>query len=118
MHIMFIDESGTPPKPTKTNVKYFVVGGVIISENAWHRIRDALMGLKARYHIRGEIKWRYFAPTNDDEKNPMRKLGPPDRDKIREELYKLPPRCPTWAVTTSPCLASLGYLPRGVSLFG
>lgn len=86
---MFIDESGTPPKPTKTNVKYFVVGGVIIAETAWHRIRDALMGLKARYRIRGEIKWRYFAPNNDDEANPMRKLEHSKRDKIREELYKL-----------------------------
>ena len=89
MHIMFIDESGTPPKPTKTNVKYFVVGAVIISENSWHRVRDGLMGLKARHNIRGELKWRYFSPSNDDERNPMRKLDHAHRNLIREELYKM-----------------------------
>jgi len=33
-------------------------------------------------------------------------------------FIKQPPRCLTWAVTTSPCLTSLRYLPRHVSLFG
>jgi hypothetical protein len=89
MHILFIDESGTPPKPTKLDGRYFVVGGVIIPESAWHRVRDAMLGLKTRYKIRGELKWRYFAPTNDHERNPMRKLVQEDRDKIRMELYRL-----------------------------
>jgi hypothetical protein len=70
MHILFVDESGTPPKPGKQYPRYFVVGGIIIPENVWHRIRDAMLGLKTRLRIRGELKWRYFSPNNDDPKNP------------------------------------------------
>jgi len=43
--------------------------------------------LKVRRKIRGEIKWRYFAPGNQDENNPMRNMGQHERDSIREEIY-------------------------------
>jgi hypothetical protein len=89
MHILFVDESGTPPKPGKRYPRYFVVGGIIIPENAWHRIRDAMLGLKIRHRIRGELKWRYFSPNNDDPKNPIRKLDQISRDHIRAELYRI-----------------------------
>lgn len=88
MHILFVDESGTPPNPGKAYPRYFVVGGVIIPEGGWASVRDALLGMKARRGIRGELKWRYFAPTNVDERNPMRKLGQDDRDAIRAEVYR------------------------------
>ena len=87
MHLLFLDESGTPPGPNKAKNKYFVIGGIVIPEGHWSRIRDALAGLKLREKLRGEIKWRYFAPGNDDPKNPMLKRSPADRDKIREEIY-------------------------------
>lgn len=66
-----------------------MIGGIIIPETSWHRIRDGLMGIKIRRHIRGEIKWRYFAPNNEDARNPMRNLQQAERDSIREEIYRL-----------------------------
>lgn len=89
MHILFLDESGTPPKPNTEYPKRFVVGGLIIPETAWHAIRDGLQGLKIRHKIRGEIKWRYFAPTNDDARNPMRGFDPIARNAIRADVYRL-----------------------------
>jgi hypothetical protein len=89
MHILFVDESGTPPKPGVTRPRYFVVGGIIIPENLWHRLRDALFGMKIRRKIRGEFKWRYFAPSNDDPTNPMRHLDQAERDDIRAEIYRI-----------------------------
>ena len=89
MHILFVDESGTPPKPNDLKAKYFVISGIIIPESAWHRVRDAVMGLKIRRSLRGEIKWRYFSPNNDDQKNPMRKLDSSERDQIRSEIYNI-----------------------------
>jgi hypothetical protein len=89
MHILFIDESGTPPKPGVDRPSYFVLAGAIIHESRWHKIRDALLGLKARHGIRGEIKWRYFAATNTDDRNPMRKLDASARDIIRRDVYKI-----------------------------
>lgn len=89
MRILFADESGTPPAPGVASPKYFVVGAIIIPEAVWHRIKDAVFGLKLRRKIRGEIKWRYFAPGNDDSKNPMRTLSHSERDEIRTELYRI-----------------------------
>lgn len=109
MYILFIDESGTPPKPGKDHPRYFVVGGIAIPEGAWHRIRDAMLGLKARRKIRGEIKWRYFAPSNTEARNPMRHLDQPERDAIRTELYAL--ICSEQSVRTiaSVCSNSAAY---------
>jgi hypothetical protein len=30
MHILFADESGTPPHPGQVSQRYFVIGGVIL----------------------------------------------------------------------------------------
>jgi hypothetical protein len=89
MHILFVDESGTPPKPGTSSPKYFVVGGVIIPEGAWHRVRNSVLGLKLRRGVRGEIKWRYFAPENDDAQNPMRGLPHDRRNQIRAEMLRI-----------------------------
>lgn len=89
MHILFVDESGTPPKPGTSSPKYFVVGGVIIPAGAWHRLRDAVLGLKLRHKIRGEIKWRYFAPKNEDIQNPMRGLSQDKRNQIRTDMLRI-----------------------------
>lgn len=89
MHILFLDESGTPPKPGKERPSKFVVAGIIIPESIWHSIRDGLHGLKVRHGVRGEIKWRYFAPSNDDKQNPMRALSHDSRNAVRTDIYKL-----------------------------
>lgn len=67
-------------------------------------MRDGLMGIKIRRQIRGEIKWRYFAPNNTDDRNPMRNLAQADRDAIREEIYRL--MASEAAVRTLACVAS------------
>ncbi|MHB1220356.1 MAG: DUF3800 domain-containing protein [Alphaproteobacteria bacterium] len=85
MHLLFVDESGSPPKNGAGDSKYFVVGGIIIPENAWHTLHDAILGLKLRYRIRGEIKWRYFSPHNEDSRNPMRNLNYAIRNDIRKK---------------------------------
>jgi Protein of unknown function (DUF3800) len=51
MHILFVDESGTPPSPDKPKNKYFVIGGVIIPEDHWHTVRDALNGDKGAVSV-------------------------------------------------------------------
>src|SRR6266478_2293095 len=89
MHILFVDESGTPPKLFQPAPRYFVVGGVIIPETVWHRMRDALLGMKIREKIRGELKWRYFSPANKDPRNPMRALDQAARNKIRDLLFEI-----------------------------
>jgi len=91
MHLLFIDESGTPPPPDRLDKgpRYFVIGGIIIPEASWHRVRDRLFGIKTRHRIRGELKWRYFAPNNTDTRNPMRALSQTERDAVREDVYKL-----------------------------
>lgn len=84
-----MDESGTPPKPGTEYPRYFVMSGVIIPEGSWREIRDDLLGMKIRRGVRGEIKWRHFAPGNDEAKNPMRKTPQPERDAIREEMFSI-----------------------------
>jgi Protein of unknown function (DUF3800) len=60
-HIFFIDESGTLPNSLFGAHKYFVIGGLIIPYTVWHKIRDALKGMKIRKEITGELEWRFFA---------------------------------------------------------
>jgi hypothetical protein len=87
MHLFFVDESGTPPKANVQYPRYFVMAGIVIPEANWSGVRDDHLGMKLRRGVRGELKWRYFAPGNDDAKNPMRKLAQDQRDEIRHELF-------------------------------
>ncbi len=89
MHIFFLDESGTPPSAKSRRDKYFVIGGLVIPDGVWRKVRDDLYGMKLRRKIRGEIKWRYFSPNNDDEANPMRNLGQDKKNEIRTEMYQI-----------------------------
>jgi hypothetical protein len=88
VHILFIDESGTPPSPQKLRDKYFVIGGIIVPEERWHKMRDGLLGLKLRRGIKGELKWRYFAPGNNESANPMKAMDKATRDAVRTEIYE------------------------------
>jgi Protein of unknown function (DUF3800) len=88
MHILFLDESGTPPASALAakGQKYFVIGGLTIPAAEWKGIAAKLHGLKTRYSLRGELKWRFFAPGNDDIANPMRALAFARRAEIRREM--------------------------------
>lgn len=109
MHLLFADESGTPPKLGAASPKYFVVGAVIVPEAIWHRLRDALLGMKLRRKIRGELKWRYFAPGNTDMANPLRHLDQNVRDEIREEVYKILAAESAVKTMASVCSAAAAY---------
>lgn len=91
MYLCFIDESNTPPKPGQRRAPYFIIAGVIMHEAQWHGIADDLRALKARpeFNVRGEIKWRYFGPTNEDDANPVRHLDQAERDAFRQAFYGL-----------------------------
>lgn len=115
MRILFADESGTPPQPNKDYPKYFVVGAIIIPEAVWSRMRDALLGLKVRKGIRGEFKWRYFSPDNDQPSNPMRKLSQDERDEIRTEIYRVITNEKSVRTIASVCSISAAYEIRSVS---
>ncbi len=105
MHIFFIDESGTPPGPNGGKDKYFVIGGVVIPEQVWHRIRDALLGMKVRRQLRGELKWRYFTTQNTDKNNPMLGLSQAQRNEIRTEMYDI--ICSVKSIKTIACVACI-----------
>lgn len=109
MHLLFIDESGTPSKRGDTRPPYFAIGGLIVPEDKWHKLRDALLGLKARRGIRGELKWRYFAPGNTDLKNPLRHLEQAARDEIRLEIYNAILREPSVRSLAAVCSPRAAY---------
>jgi hypothetical protein len=91
-YIRFIDESGTPPKPTSQNPRpYFVIAGVIIHEDQWHEISRELRQLHARANFRvfGQIKWRYFGGQNDDPDNKLAHPSQEDRDKFRKLCFEI-----------------------------
>lgn len=87
MHLFFIDESGTAPPPDKSNTKYFILGGVAIPENYWHDIAAELRQIKRKYGINHEIKWRYFAPNNQDNENSIRNLSVDEKEQLRIDLF-------------------------------
>jgi hypothetical protein len=43
--------------------------------------------MKIRRKLRGEIKWRHFAPGNDEPTNPMCHVPQDERDAIRVEMF-------------------------------
>lgn len=82
-----------------------MIGGVVIPEQVWHRIHDALIGMKIRRGLRGELKWRYFAPNNHDENNPMRLREQEERNEIRAEMYEI--ICSVKSIKTIACVACI-----------
>lgn len=89
MHILFLDESGTPPNNPSGNQRYFVIAGLTVPAGEWKSLQTKLAGIKTRHGIRGEIRWRFFAPGNRDESNPLRELNEQRRNQVREEVYAL-----------------------------
>lgn len=89
MHLCFLDESGTPAKFDKLHPEYFVIGGAVIPEETWHSVREKFIGLKREKHYRGEVKWRYFAPNNSDDDNPMRGWDQARRNDFRSRVFRI-----------------------------
>lgn len=89
MHLCFVDESGTPAKPDREKPRFFVIAGLVIPEDRWRKCSDKLNGLKRQLQYRGELKWRFFAPANDDADNPMREWQVQQRNHFREQAFKI-----------------------------
>lgn len=89
MHLLFVDESGTPPKPDHQGSAYFVIAGLVIPEDRWVGMRDKLLGLKRASGYHGEVKWRFFAPNNSDPENPMADWDQAKRNAFRDDLFAI-----------------------------
>lgn len=96
MHILFVDESGTPPPPEKaSDTPLFVLGGISIPEHIWPTIANELAELKRDAGIEDEIKWRHFAPQPAGAKpNGLAHLDATKKELIRNQLYALISRYP------------------------
>lgn len=91
MQILFVDDSGTPPAPDAiAKSPLFVLGGVIIPDDFWHRIKADLDHIKKKYRLKGEIKWRYFAPAKKDGKpHTLSHLNAIEKESLRTDIYRL-----------------------------
>ena len=89
MHLLFVDESGTPAKHGQDRPEYFVIAGLAIPASVWMPLHRRLHGLKVAWRYRGEIKWRYFAPSNDDDANPMADWSFEKRCDFRTQVFKM-----------------------------
>lgn len=105
MHILFIDESGTPPGANKLRDRYFVIGGLVIPDTVWRKVHDALHGMKTRRQLVGELKWRYFAASNDDAANPLRGMTQQERNDVRSEMYSI--ICSIKSIKSMACVACI-----------
>ena len=89
MYLLFVDESGTPPKPMQGGIAYFVMAGLVIPEDRWMGMHEKLSGLKRAASYHGEVKWRFFAPKNDDPENPMAGWVQEKRNDFRERVFAI-----------------------------
>ena len=90
MHILFVDESGTPPERAKASTQpYFVLGGIVIPEDIWAKMAGDLARLKTQFKIDGEIKWRYFAPDRGGKQHALTHLSAPEREDLRTQIYQV-----------------------------
>jgi hypothetical protein len=85
MYFLFLDESGTPPKPEKAKGKYLIIAGVIIPEGAWHGIAKDYK--KATIRVRGELKWKHFGLGNAN--NSISHLNQDERKTLRNNVFKV-----------------------------
>ena len=84
MHILFVDESGSPPERGKVEQQpFFVLGGIVIPEDIWAKMAADLARLKAQFKIDGEIKWRYFAPDRGGKAHALSHLPGEEREALR-----------------------------------
>src|SRR5262245_5269387 len=85
MYFLFLDESGTPPKPDKAKGKYLVIAGVIIPEGSWHGIAREYR--KATRKVRGELKWKHFGSGNKAES--ISHLSADEKKALRNSIFQI-----------------------------
>lgn len=89
MYLLFMDESGTPPKPDKARGRYLVIGGLIIPEGAWQAISRHYKAIKKEYGITAELKWKYWGRHNIEKGNELSNLSEQQRTELREKIISL-----------------------------
>ncbi|MDN5751747.1 MAG: DUF3800 domain-containing protein [Nitrosospira sp.] len=91
MQILFVDESGTPPPfERQSTTPLFVLGGVVVPEDYWAKLAADLGRLKDHFSIKGEIKWRYFAPDKPgSKKHSLSHLSSAHKEELRTKLYQM-----------------------------
>ena len=65
MHLLFVDESGTPPKPGKVDARYFVVGVELVSplpSTILNYTHSPLASLPAAVRLTPEVRWSRSFP--------------------------------------------------------
>ena len=89
MYFLFIDESGTPPKPEKAAGQYLIIGGLIVPEGSWKGISADFNRLLKKRKIGGEIKWKFFGSGNTQPANPFQGMTRDEINEIRTELFAI-----------------------------
>src|SRR5260364_10236 len=91
MHILFVDESGTPPPHNKASeTHFFILGGIVILDSIWKKLAESLSAIKRQCKINGEIKWRYFAPEKPGAKpHSLSHLSIEQKEALRNWLYSV-----------------------------
>ena len=122
MHILFVDESGSPPEPDKAHAQpYFVLGGIVIPEDIWAKVASDLARLKSHHHIDGEIKWRHFAPDRGGKVHALSHLSAEQREALRTQLYEVIKHYKSirliCVVTNTVKAYELGYIKTGDDLY-
>ncbi|HSX38634.1 MAG TPA: DUF3800 domain-containing protein [Chlamydiales bacterium] len=84
MHLYFIDDSGDPSRSTI----HFVLGGVIIPGDQWHKLNDSFSFACEKFKVEGEIKWRLFGRKPGDGANSISHLSFAERDNLRKFLFE------------------------------
>lgn len=109
MHLCFVDESGTPRKPSGGQSRYFVMAGLVVPEERWHLAANRLQGVKTRLDFKGELKWRFFAPGNNDADNPMAAWPQEKRNIVRSEAFSIITRDRSIKIVAAVCDAVAAY---------
>ncbi|MGO4533827.1 DUF3800 domain-containing protein [Leifsonia sp. 2MCAF36] len=88
MHLLFVDESGTAPTAEQAAKNpIFVMGGLIIPEDVWPRLKADLDAVKRRFGVTGEIKWRFFSQARPGSKrNSLSHLDGRQKEEFRSSL--------------------------------
>jgi hypothetical protein len=61
--------------------------------------------MKTRRKLVGELKWRYFAASNEDAANPMKGMSQQQRNEIRSEMYGIV--CATKSIKSMACVVCI-----------
>lgn len=89
LHFCFVDESGTPPGRPNPKKPYFTMGAAIVDCAKWGDLSNRIKGFKTRHGLRGELKWRYLSPHNDQEQNPFLRFDATQRRALGMELASI-----------------------------